>query len=204
MRGLYVVTDPDLCRGQLLSMVWEALVNGARVVQYRNKQAPPEQCEADIRRLLALCRAHRAPLIVNDHLDLAIRTGADGLHVGQDTPNLEQVRARLGPQRILGVTCHDSLDLADHATRCGADYVSMGAVFPSDTKPAARRVTLDQLATACHTLTTPVVAIGGIQRDNAAQVAAQGCRCVAVAGGVFRDGNVGENARELSRMFPPI
>ncbi|MEO8936303.1 MAG: thiamine phosphate synthase [Burkholderiaceae bacterium] len=186
--GLYAVT-PDLADTDLLvALVDAALTGGAMLVQYRNKTAEPALRATQAARLAAVCQAHRRPLIINDHLALAMTIDGVGLHVGlDDIPDqaaLVALRARLGPSRILGVSCYRSVDRARDAVAAGADYVAFGSVFPSTTKPSAPAAALQLFADAAA-LGIACVGIGGIDRDNATSLRAAGADAVAVISDLF-------------------
>jgi thiamine-phosphate pyrophosphorylase len=153
------------------------------------------------RALLALCRRSRVPLIVNDHLDLALTVGADGVHLGAEDGSLATAREQLGPARILGASCYDRLELALEAERLGADYVAFGSFFPSGVKPGAVRASLTLLRDAKRRLSVPVVAIGGITLENAPQVIAAGADSVAVISALFGADDVRAAARRFSALF---
>lgn len=179
LRGLYAVTDG---RGgdALLDLVGALLRGGAALVQYRAKQVPAARRHAEAAALLALCRTHRVPLIVNDDLDLAVAIGADGVHLGRDDAPLAVARQRLGPDAIVGVSCYAEYDRAVAAAAGGADYVAFGSLFPSPTKPQAPQAPLALLGRARCELALPVCAIGGITLANAGQALAAGSDLLAV------------------------
>ncbi len=192
LRGLYAITPPDL------SGVEAALASGALcALQYRAKDAVAHARRREAEALLARCRAHGVPLIVNDDLELALAIGADGVHLGRDDGDLAAARARL-PGRLLGASCYDQAELAERAVAAGADYVAFGSVFPSPTKPGAVRA---PLALFGRPLGVPRVAIGGITLDNARQVIAAGADCVAVITDLFGAPDVGARARQYGRLF---
>ena len=199
--GLYAVT-PDIADTPALIAVAEAaLAGGARLLQYRNKQAPATVRLAQARALHALCRKYRVPLVVNDCLDLALAVGAEGLHLGAEDGSLAAARAQLGPARILGASCYDRIELALEAERIGADYVAFGSFFPSSVKPGAVRAPLALLGNAKRRLSIPVVAIGGITLDNAPGLIAAGADGVAVISALFDADDVGIAARRFSALF---
>jgi len=200
-RGLYAVTpdDPDIM--SLTRKVSRALAGGARIVQYRNKSASPEQRREQGAALLALCREAHIPLVVNDDLDLARGIGADGLHVGRGDISIAAARAQLGQDRLLGVSCYDRLELALAAREAGADYVAFGSAFPSATKPGAVRAPLWLYREAKVQLGSPVVAIGGITIENARSVIEAGADAVAVISALFDSPDIEATARSFSRLF---
>lgn len=199
-RGLYAITDSELLAGRLLAAVEAALAGGARVVQYRDKSGDASRRHAEAAALLALCRRFEAPLLINDDLPLALAIGADGVHLGRSDGSLAAARAALGPDALVGATCHGSLAFAEEARRQGASYVAFGAVYPSATKPGAATVPLGLLGEAKR-LALPVVAIGGITADNAAPVIAAGADCVAVISDLWRAPDVTARARAITSLF---
>jgi thiamine-phosphate pyrophosphorylase len=204
LRGLYVVTPDDRLLARLSALVEMALEGGARIVQYRNKQAPPPLRRAQAAELLRICRAHGARLIVNDDVWLAVEIGADGAHVGrEDYPGgrLAAARDALGPNRLLGVSCYNELACAEAAAAAGADYLAFGSVFPSVTKPHAVRVSLDIIGQAKQRFGLPVAAIGGITAKNAAGVIAAGADMVAVVSDLFDAMDIRRRAGEFLQLF---
>lgn len=201
IRGLYAVTPDGLEDRELQAQVEAALRGGAKLVQYRNKQAPPEVQRRQLRALLALCRRHDVPLIVNDDPRLAAEIGADGVHVGGEDPPVAAARAALGPNAIIGASCYDALDRAHAAREAGASYVAFGSVFPSTVKPDAVRAPLALLREAKNQVGLPVVAIGGITIGNAPQAVAAGADAIAVISALFHATDVCRAARELSKPF---
>jgi thiamine-phosphate pyrophosphorylase len=184
MRGLYAVT-PDLeSTADLLSRVRAVLAARPALIQYRNKLAPAGLRRVQAEALLAECRACGIPLIVNDDVELALSIAADGVHVGHDDGDVAQVRGLIGPRMLLGVSCYADLGRARAARDAGADYVAFGAVRSSSTKPEAVRAPLELFARA-RALGLPLVAIGGITLDNAADVIAAGADMLAVISDVF-------------------
>src|SRR6185436_16201316 len=148
IRGLYAVT-PDLAdTAAMLGKVEAALAGGARLLQYRNKVADAALRLEQAGALAALCRRHGVPLIVNDHLDLALAVDADGLHIGGEDGSVAEARRRLGPSKLLGVSCYRRIENAHDAARAGADHVAFGGFFASQVKPSATRAPLSLLTDA--------------------------------------------------------
>lgn len=183
LRGLYLITPDEPDTGRLLDRV-QAVLGQAALLQYRNKVADAALRQRQLTALLPLCRAAGVPLIANDDADLAVAVGADGVHLGEDDGDPAAVRARLGANAIIGVSCYDDLARARAAAAAGASYIAFGAFFPSTTKPNARRATPDLLRDSAA-FGLPRVAIGGITPDNARDVIAAGADLVAVISGVF-------------------
>lgn len=199
--GLYAIT-PDLAdTGELLRRVRAALAGGVRVLQYRNKTATPALRSAQARALQALCSDAGVPLIINDHLELALECDAAGLHLGGDDGDIAAARAGLGPQRLLGASCYDRIELAEAAIAAGADHIAFGSFFPSSVKPGAVRPPLDLLSRAKQRFAVPVVAIGGITPQNAPQLLAAGVDAVAVISAIFAADNISAAARNFQTLF---
>lgn len=200
--GLYAVTPDIADTPQLLLKVEAALAGGACLLQYRNKTASAALRLAQGRALLALCHRYGVPLIVNDHLELALALGTDGLHFGAGDGSLAAAREQLGPRKILGASCYDRCENAIAAQRRGADYVAFGSFFPSGVKPGAVRAPLALLGEAKRRLAVPVVAIGGITLDNAPQLIGAGADGIAVISALFGAADVRAVARGFSALFP--
>lgn len=183
-RGLYAITPDERDTGRLLARVDVVLAAGASWLQYRNKAADAALRREQAIALQALCRAHGAPLIVNDDWRLAADVGADGAHLGEDDGEIAAARAAMGPDAIVGASCYDELDRAGAAVVAGASYVAFGAFFPSSTKPHARRAGPALLRDSAA-LGVPRVAIGGITPENARSLVEAGADFVAVISGVF-------------------
>ncbi len=199
--GLYAIT-PDLAdTGDLLYRVRAALAGGARVLQYRNKTASPGLRLEQARALQSLCAASGVPLIINDHLDIALAVGAAGLHFGGEDGDIGAARARLGPDRWLGASCYDRIELAESAVAAGADHVAFGSFFASSVKPDAVRPPLELIGRAKQRLAVPVVGIGGITPANAPQLVAAGIDAVAVISAVFGASDIEAAAREFQSLF---
>lgn len=201
--GLYAVTPDDRLLPRLSALVAMALEGGVRLVQYRNKSAPPPLRRAQAAELLRICRGHGARLIINDDVRLAVEIGADGAHVGrEDCPGdrLAAVREWLGPNRLLGVSCYDDMERAEAAAAAGADYLAFGSIFPSTTKPRAVRSPLQLLGEA-RRFGLPLAAIGGITADNGAAVIAAGADMLAVVSDLFDAMDIRRRAGEFRQLF---
>jgi len=201
LKGLYAITPDERSTGELARKLRLALAGGASIVQYRSKSAGPAMRREQGEALLALCRASRVPLIVNDDLDLAEAIGADGLHLGREDAPIAAARRRLGPAKILGASCYDQLALAVAARDAGADYVAFGSAFASRTKPGAVRAPLALYREAKSHLGCPIVAIGGITSRNAQSLIEAGVDSVAVISALFDAEDIRERAREFAAMF---
>ncbi len=201
--GLYAIT-PDLAdTDDLLRRVRAALTGGARVLQYRNKTASAALRREQAQALQQLCREFEVPLIINDHLDLALAVDAAGLHLGGDDGDIAAARAQLGPGKLLGVSCYDRIELAQKALAAGADHIAFGSFFASSVKPDAVRPPLDLITRAKKQFRLPVVGIGGITPHNAPQLIAAGVDALAVISAVFTAPDVAAAAREFQDLFEP-
>lgn len=201
-RGLYAITDALLIPDDRLTIVVEqAILGGARMIQYRDKSHDTARRLAQATVLKELCQRHAVPLIINDDVALAAQIGAAGVHVGKDDPSFATARARLGGNAIIGVSCYDRLDLALEAARAGADYVAFGAFFPSPTKPTEIRASIALLRNARAALNLPIVAIGGITPDNAPLLLDAGADALAVVSGVFGQPDIQAAARRYTALF---
>ena len=182
-------------------MVDAALSGGASLIQYRNKMADADLRIRQARVLLKLCRQHGAALIINDHAALCLELDADGVHLGGDDGDAAAIRAQLGPERILGVSCYNRFELALTAQAQGADYVAFGACFDSATKPVAVHAPLELFRRAQSELQIPVVAIGGITLANAQLALDIGANAIAVIGELFFANDITQTARQFSNLF---
>lgn len=201
-RGLYAVTDAFLLPDEhLVHAVEQALLGGARWIQYRDKSTDTARRLAQAQALNTLCQRYAAPLIINDDVELAFQVGAAGVHIGQNDPAFAIARARLGDDAIIGVSCYDRLDLAVAAERAGADYVAFGAFFPSPTKPDEIRAPIELLREARVVLTAPIIAIGGITSDNAPLLLNAGADALAVVSAVFAQTDIQAAARRFAALF---
>jgi len=189
---IYLITPPDLPDpAAFLPALEEALEAGdVACLQLRMKEAGDAQILAAAKTLLPACHKRDVAFVINDRPDLARKAGADGVHVGQDDASYEEAREMLGPERIVGVTCHDSRHLAMVAGEAGADYVAFGAFYPTATKAPKTTATPDLLSWWASLMEVPCVAIGGITPDNAAPLVAAGADFLAVSSGVwgYKDG----------------
>lgn len=201
LRGLYAVTRDDRLLPRLSALVQAALDGGTHLIQYRNKQAPAALRRAQAVELLRLCQAYGAKLIVNDDVWLAVEIGADGAHVGRGDIDIRTAREALGPKRILGVSCYNELERAEAAASAGADYIGIGSMFPSTTKPGAVAATTEMLSEARRRFDLPVAAIGGITLKNAPQVIAAGADMIAVVSDLFDAMDIGKRAMEFQKLF---
>ena len=200
---LYLITPPaipDL--GAFAATLDAALAAGdVAALQIRLKPADEAEIRQAVRVLAPVARSHGVAVILNDRPDLAADLGCDGVHVGQSDASVASARRLMGPDAMIGATCHDSRDLAMDAAEAGADYVAFGAFFPTDTKETTHRPGLEVLTIWQETIEVPCVAIGGITVDNVASLAEAGADFVAVSAGVW---NHPEGAAAAVRAFDAI
>lgn len=197
---LYAVTDRAWLRGRTLSsVVLEAIRGGVSMVQLREKELPFDEFLAEAREIGALCRRHSVPFIVNDNVEIALRSGADGVHVGQSDRSAEEVRRLIGEDRILGVSAQ-TVESALAAERAGADYLGVGAVFSTSTKTDADAVSLETLAAICESVSIPVVAIGGIGEKNMKLLSGSGIAGVALVSAIFAAPDIKRETEKLAAL----
>jgi thiamine-phosphate pyrophosphorylase len=184
---LYLITPPQIEDAAGFARELEAALSGGDVaaLQVRLKDVDEGRIAAAVKEIQPVASAHGVAVILNDRPDLAQRLACDGVHIGQDDAPYAEARRLLGPDRIIGVTCHDSRHLAMEAAEAGADYVAFGAFFPTTTKQASTRAEPELLEIWQQTMQTPCVAIGGITAANAAGLAAAGADFLAVSSGVW-------------------
>jgi thiamine-phosphate pyrophosphorylase len=196
---LYAVTDRAwVGRQTLTEQIEDALRGGVTMVQLREKELPEDAFTAEAVEVGALCHRYGVPLIIDDNVDVALKSGADGVHVGiEDTP-VAEIRARAGRDFIIGATAK-TVEQARAAQTAGADYLGVGAVFPSPTKKNAIRITAEQLREICAAVTIPAVAIGGISPDNIRKLRGGGMRGVAVISALFGADDIAGAARALKQ-----
>lgn len=199
--GLYAITRETNDTGHLLASVAAALRGGATAVQYRDKSTDVARQHEQASELLGLCRQHDVPLIINDSLRLADLVGADGVHLGRDDGSVHEARIVLGHDKIIGVSCYQSLALALTAQAAGADYIALGGFFPSLSKPDAVRAELSLLRQAARVIHRPIVAIGGINLQNAERLIVAGADAVAVISALFDSDNVEAVAHQFTDLF---
>ena len=194
---LYAVTDRSWLKGRTLEEdVEAALKNGVTFLQLREKELPDREVLAQAVRLKRLARVYHVPFVVNDRVEIALESGADGVHVGQKDIRGRDIRAMLGPDRILGVTAN-TVELALAAQAAGADYLGVGAVFGTATKKDARHLPLERLQAICGAVDIPVVAIGGISAQNIRLLSGSGAAGAAVVSALFAAPDVGAAARDM-------
>ena len=197
---LYAVTDRAWTGPMtLLQQAEAALQGGVTCLQLREKHLEDDAFLAEAREMAALCRRYRVPFIVNDRVDIALACGADGVHVGQEDLEASLARERLGPGKIIGVSAHNAAE-ARRAEAAGADYIGSGAAFATSTKETAAPIGPEGLRAVVEAVSIPVVAIGGISRENIGRLEGLGLAGVAVVSALFAAPDVEAAARELSEL----
>lgn len=196
LRGLYVIVDPEVARGDVLGAAKAALEGGACAIQWRDKARDKGDQLPDCLRLMEMCARHDALLIVNDHADLAAACGAHGVHVGQHDLTIGDARRSLAPGQIVGRS-NATLAEAEASQEAGADYLAVGAIFPSPSKANTRPAGLETLRSVSAIARVPLVAISGINEGNVGEVVAAGADAVAVISAVIAAEDPGEAARRM-------
>lgn len=202
LHGLYAITDSQLIpEDSFYDSIKRVLKGGARIIQYRDKSDDSKKRLSQVRKIRDLCYQFNALLIINDDIELAIQTDADGVHLGRSDALLSDARHQLGKDSTIGLSCYNDIDLAIDAQEHGANYVAFGAVYNSPTKPDAATVTLETLKNAKSRLSIPVCAIGGINIQNARPVIATGVDMIAVISDLFAHDNIQARSEALSSLF---
>ena len=194
---LYAVTDRSWLGGETLySQVEKALKGGATFVQLREKELDEGRFLNEAREIKELCRKYQVPFVINDSVEIALAVDADGVHVGQSDMEAGDVRAKLGPDKIIGVSAQ-TVEQAVLAEKRGADYLGVGAVFPTDSKADAREVAHKILRAICEAVHIPVIAIGGISKENVMELAGSGVCGIAVISAIFAQKDIEAAAAQL-------
>lgn len=201
MRGLYLVTPDWDDTKKMLDATEAGLRGGATLVQYRHKTATPELRKAQASRLQALCRRYDRPFIINDFVELCMELDADGIHVGGTDMAIAQVRAAVGPSKIVGASCYGSMQLARDAHQAGASYVAFGGFYPSRVKKYEVSTPPEIVAQAKKEIPLPNVVIGGMTQENALPLVQQGADMVAVISSVYMVEDPETAARGFSDLF---
>lgn len=198
IQGLYAITDANL-GDTLLTQVRQALIGGARIVQYRDKSNDAAKRWREASALRLLCSEFSATFLINDDAALAHAVAADGVHLGQQDGAVAHARALLGRHAVIGVTCHNDLVLARSAVAAGANYLAFGAMFASRTKPHASLCSMETLQAARAEFSLPIVAIGGISHDTIAPVRAAGANAIALISELWRGDDTLAHAQRLTQ-----
>ena len=197
---LYAVTDRHWLNGRTLSeVVRESLDGGATFIQLREKDLDEESFLKEARELKALCAEYKVPIVINDNVEIAKEIDADGVHVGQSDMEAGNVREKLGPDKIIGVSAQ-TVEQAVLAEKRGADYLGVGAVFPTGSKDDAEDVSKETLRAICEAVSIPVIAIGGISRDNVGELAGSGLVGIAVISAIYAQSDIRKATKELKSL----
>lgn len=201
---LYAITDRHWLNGRTLAeQVRECLEGGATILQIREKNLPEAEFLEEAKEIQAICKEFKIPFIVNDNINIAAEIKADGVHVGQEDMDAKKVRDMLGENAILGVSA-STVEEALKAEKDGADYLGVGAVFPTSTKGDADSVTFETLKEICEAVSIPVVAIGGISTDNLLKLKGSGIDGVSVISAIFASDDITaatKNLKELTKEW---
>lgn len=201
---LYAITDRSWLGNQsLVGQVTEAIEAGVTFLQLREKNTTYDEYVELAHEIKKVTTKYKIPLIINDDIDVAIECDAEGVHVGQDDMIVSEARSRLGQDKIIGASCQ-TVEQAIKAEKDGADYLGVGAVFCTSTKLDAKNVSFDTLKAICEAVRIPVVAIGGIQRDNIEELKGSGIAGIAVVSAIFAKKNITKATKELREKIDEI
>ena len=198
---LYVITDRSWLKEDetLLSVCEKVIQNGATFLQLREKELGAEETRKEAIELQKLCHRYNIPFVVNDSVEIALEMDADGVHVGQSDIKERDIRAMIGPDKILGMT-PKTVEQAIAAEKAGADYIGTGAVFGSTTKKDAKYLSMEDLKKIAASVSIPVVAIGGINSENVSQLEGSGVNGAAVISGIFATEDPAAKTAQMSRL----
>ncbi len=201
---LYAVTDRSWLNGETLeSTVEKVLAAGVTFLQLREKDLSDEEFLTEANKIKPLAQKYHIPFVINDNIEVAIKCGADGVHVGQSDIVDKDVRALVGPDMILGISAN-TVETAKRAEASGADYIGVGAVFGTATKKDAQAISVERLREICAAVSIPVVAIGGINEHNILQLANSGVDGVAVISAIFAKPDVAAATRALRKLSEKV
>ena len=194
---LYAVTDRHwLGKRSLKEVVKESLDGGVTFVQLREKTLEDDKFLEEAKELKQLCKEYKVPFVINDNVDIAIAMDADGVHVGQSDMEAGNVREKLGPDKIIGVSAQ-TVEQAVLAEQRGADYLGVGAVFPTGSKDDAVEVSHETLKAICEAVSIPVIAIGGISVGNVKELAGSGIVGIAVISAIYAAEDIKKATEDL-------
>ncbi|MBB3213830.1 thiamine-phosphate pyrophosphorylase [Herbaspirillum sp. Sphag1AN] len=202
LKGLYVVTPDWDDTDKLVAATEQAILGGATLVQYRHKTADAAQRQQQASALLAVCRRHSVPFIINDYVELCLSLDADGIHVGGTDASVAEVRAQVGPDKIVGASCYGTLQLARDAWKAGASYVAFGGFYPSRVKKYEFKTAPEIVAESRREIPLPVVVIGGMTQENCQPLIAQGTDMVAAISSVYMTEDVRGAAAAFAALLP--
>ena len=201
---LYAVTDRHWLNGRTLTkVVKESLDGGATFIQLREKTLDEESFLEEAKEIKKLCAEYNVPFVINDNVDIAMAMDADGVHVGQSDMEAGNVREKLGPDKIIGVSAQ-TVEQAVLAEKRGADYLGVGAVFPTGSKDDAVEVSHETLKAICEAVSIPVIAIGGITVDNTKELAGSGICGIAVISAIYAQEDIPAATSRLKQVVSEI
>ncbi len=201
---LYAVTDRSwLGDSSLYDQVESAIEGGTTFIQLREKNLDEADFLSEAKEIQKLCREYKVPFVINDNVEIAAQIDADGVHVGQSDMEAGDVRKRLGPDKIIGVSAQ-TVEQALKAQEHGADYLGVGAVFPTGSKADATEVSHQTLKEICEAVDIPVIAIGGITKENVSELKGSGICGIAVISAIFAQKDIRKAAAELKQKVEEI
>jgi thiamine-phosphate pyrophosphorylase len=201
IKGIYAITPEEADTNVLVEKVEACIRGGANLIQYRAKQLSADLRYIQAECLKILCDKYNTPLIINDDIELCLHLNAFGVHLGAKDDNITTARKLLGPHKIIGISCYNDWKRVEKAVDDKADYIALGACFPSLTKPAAPQVKLEMIAEVIKKYQTPVVAIGGLDLKNVDLLIQQGVECVALINSLFKEKNIETVTQKFSQLF---
>ena len=197
---LYLVTDRTWLGNRTLEdCVEQAILGGVTIIQLREKNLNDDDFIKLAKKIKQVCHHHHIPLIINDNLKVALAVDSDGIHIGQDDLPVSFVREKIGPDKILGVTAHN-LQEALQAQNDGADYLGAGAIFNTTTKNNTTDLSIEHLKEITNNVTIPVVAIGGINKNNCHQLSNCNLAGIAVVSAIMNNDNIQEATKQLKKI----
>ena len=201
---LYAVTDRTWFNGKTLSsQVEEAIIGGATFIQLREKNLNYSDFLNEAIEIRKICNKYKIPFVIDDNVEIALKSGADGVHLGQNDMSIKQARNILGENKIIGATARN-VEQALKAQQEGADYIGSGAVFATSTKSDTVPLSYENLCRICSSVDIPVVAIGGINAENAKNLSGSGISGIAVVSGIFKSDDVRKSAQILKETVIDI
>ena len=194
---LYAITDRRWLNGKSLAeVVEESLKGGVTFLQLREKELDSETFLEEALKIKTVCRKYKVPFIINDNVDVAVASDADGIHIGQEDAAIGDVRKRVGAGKIIGVSAQ-TVEQAVLAESQGADYLGVGAVFKTGSKDDAEDVSLETLREICEAVSIPVVAIGGITENNLSLLKGSGIAGIAVISAIYAKPDIQKTSERL-------
>ncbi|MGD9567916.1 MAG: thiamine phosphate synthase [Sedimentibacter sp.] len=201
---LYAITDSSWLKGKTLpEAVEEAILGGATFIQLREKNLSYEEFLKTAREVKSVTDKYNIPFVINDNVDVAVQVDADGAHIGQSDEEIKTAREKLGPHKIIGLSAR-TVKEAVKAEQSGADYIGVGAIFNTSTKLDAHTVSFETLKEICKTVNIPVVAIGGISKDNVLELTGTGIAGISVVSAIFAQDNMKFATTELLKLTKQI